>query len=454
MINFRDRKVGVLGLGNENIALVKFLVDRDAKVVICDQKEKGELGECYEKVKDLSVQFRLGPHYLDHLEDFTLVFRTPGLPYFNSKIQAARKADVEISSQTKLFFKLCPCPIIGITGTKGKGTTASLIYEILTRKSESRNSKSKKKYGKIYLGGNIGNPPISFLEQLTKDDIVILELSSFQLQDLDKSPHIAVVLDIKIDHLDIHKNEKEYVEAKRNIVRHQTRKDFAVINADYLTSADFAASSLAKVYWFSRRKSVDSGCFVLYGDIVLRTDDGEFPIVKTADIELRGEHNLENITAAITAAFLAGAKIDSIRSAIKEFKGLEHRLEFVREIGGVKFYNDSFSTTPDTTIAAIKSFDEPIILLLGGSEKKADYQHLTKTIAHKNIKLVIPIGKTAKRIIPGIGEIKSMAEAVKIASNKAKSGDVILLSPASASFDCFLNYKERGNIFKQEVSKL
>ena len=450
MINFKDQKVGVLGLGEENIALVEFLVKQDAKVVICDQKSREELGEYYRQVENLPVQFRLGPHYLDHLDDFKTVFRTPGLPYLNKKIQAAKKAGVEISSQTKLFFSLCPCPIIGITGTKGKGTTTSLIGEILKESGRRKTEDGRR----IYVGGNIGNPPIEFLDKLTKDDIVVLELSSFQLQDLAKSPHIAVVLDIRVDHLDVHQNEAEYVAAKRNLVKYQTKEDFAVVNADYLTSADFASSSLAQVYWFSRRKSVDLGTYLRDDELILRTESTDHPIIKTSDIQLRGEHNLENISAAITASFLAGADIEAIKSGVKEFKGLEHRLEFIRVKDGVKFYNDSFSTTPQTTIAALESFDEPIILLLGGSEKNADYQDLIKTIAQKKIKLIIPIGGTAKRIVPEIGETKSMQEALKIARKKAQSGDIVLLSPASASFDAFKNYKERGRIFKEEVLSL
>ena len=443
MINFKNQKVGILGLGEENTALVMFLVKQGAKVVICDQKSREELSEYYRQVENLPVQFRLGPHYLDALEDFKTVFRTPGLLYLEPKIQKAKENGVEISSQTKLFFNRCGSPIIGVTGTKGKGTTATLIEEIL--KESGRRS---------YLGGNIGNPPIKFLDKLTKDDIVVLELSSFQLQDLEKSPHIAVVLDIKVDHLDVHQSEDEYIEAKRNIVKHQTKDDFAVINADYLTSADFASLSLGQTYWFSRKKSVDLGAFVSQNKIILRTENQEEEIIDIGGIQLRGEHNLENISAAITASYLAGADIESIKVAVRDFKGLEHRLEFVRVKDGVKFYNDSFSTTPQTTIAALKSFDEPIILLLGGSEKNADYQDLIKTIVQKKVKLIIPIGSTAKRIVPEIGETKSMQEALKIAKEKASSGDIVLLSPASASFDAFKNYKERGRIFKEEVLSL
>jgi len=449
MIDFKDKKVGVLGLGEENTTLVKFLVKQDAKVVVCDQKEKGELGEHYDKIKDLPIQFRLGPHYLDHLEDFEVVFRTPGLPYLDKKIQKASLGGVEISSQTKLFFEHCPSPIIGVTGTKGKGTTTALIGEIL------KEDKS------CYIGGNIGNPPIGFIDKLRADDIVVLELSSFQLHDLEKSPHIAVVLDIKVDHLDYHKNEKEYIEAKKNIVRYQGKNDFAVINADYLTSFEFAALTGGEVFYFSRRKSVDQGAYVNNDKkIILRSALGDdIEIMAAEKTQLRGEHNLENILAAATVSYLAGAKIKAIKRALARFKGLEHRLEFIKEINGIRYYNDSFSTTPDTTIAAINSFTEPIILLLGGSEKNADYRHLGQVISNSSVKAIIAIGLTVQRIIKEvkkvkieiIGEIKSMPEAIKIARELGRPGDVVLLSPASASFDRFKNYKERGNIFKQVV---
>jgi len=450
MTNLKDKKVGVLGLGEENVHLVKFLVKNGAKVVICDKKEKGELGEYYQKIKDLPVQFRLGPHYLDHLEDFEIVFRTPGLPYLHGKIRQAIRAGVEISSQTKLFFECSPSPIIGVTGTKGKGTTTALIGEILKQDNKS-----------CYIGGNIGNPPIGFIDKLRADDIVVLELSSFQLHDLKKSPHIAVVLDIKVDHLDYHKNEKEYIEAKKNIVRYQGKNDFAVINADYLTGFEFAALTLGEVYYFSRRKSVDQGAYVNSDKkIILRSALGnDIEIIAADKVQLKGEHNLENISAAATAAYLAGAKINAIFEGIAQFKGLEHRLEFVKVINGVKFYNDSFSTTPDTTMAAINAFSEPVILLIGGSEKNADYRKLSQVISNSPVKAIIAIGLTASRILSGIKKvkietfaaIKTMSEAIRIAQELARPGDVILLSPASASFDRYKNYKERGSIFKQIV---
>ena len=449
MINYKDKKIGVLGLGEENVALVKYLVNQEAKVTVCDRKEKGELVEYLSQIKDFPIEYRLGSTYLDNLNDFEIIFRTPGLPYLNKKIQQAKLAGVEISSQIKLFFDRCPSPIVGVTGTKGKGTTASLIGEILKEDGKS-----------YYLGGNIGTPPIEFLEKLTKKDIVVLELSSFQLQDLQKSPHIAVILDINIDHLDYHENEREYVQAKQNIVRHQTKNDFAIINADYLTSFGFAALTDGEVYYFSRRKSIDQGSFIAGKEIILRNNFGQDdPIINLDKIQLRGFHNLENIAAAAVSSYLCGVKIISISKAISEFKGLEHRLEFVKEINGVKYYNDSFSTTPETTMAAINSFDEPIILLLGGSEKNANYRKLGQTISNSSVKTIIAIGLTATRIIKEtrkvkidiIEEIKLMPEAIKIARELARPGDVVLLSPASASFDRYKNYKERGNIFKQIV---
>lgn len=458
-LKFKDKRVGMLGLGEENVALVKFLCAQDIEVVVCDEKGKEGLGEYYEQIKDLPVEFRLGADYLDNLQDFKTIFRTPGLPYLNEKIQEAKNAGVEISSQIKLFFGLCPSPIVGVTGTKGKGTTATLISEILM--SENRKKKIENK--NVYLAGNIGTPPISFLEKLTANDIVVLELSSFQLQDLEKSPHIAVVLDIKEDHLNYHANREEYVKAKENIVAHQIDIDFAVINADYASSADFRNLTKAKIYWFSRKQEIEQGAYVKNNEFILKIDDEENPICKTSEVILKGEHNFENICAAITAAYLAGADLESIEKAVKNFKGLEHRLEFVKDVNGVKYYNDSFSTTPDTTIAAIKSFPEnPIILLVGGSEKNANFSELAKEIRENSVKTVISIGSTAERIIKEIGEspieiiseIKSMEEAVKLANEKSKKNDVVILSPASASFDHYKNYKERGEIFKKLVLEL
>lgn len=451
--NYENKKIGILGLGTENIALVKFLVGKNAHVTICDRKRAEDLEEYLNQIVDLDVDYRFGSDYLDNLKDFEIVFRTPGLPFLNEKIQKALKDGVEVSSEIRLFFQNSPSPILGVTGTKGKGTTATLIGEIL---------KVSNTYENVYLAGNIGNPPIEFLDKLTEKDLVVLELSSFQLQDLDISPHLAVVLNIDIDHLDYHLDRQEYITAKENIVKFQNENDIAVLNADYEVSADFSRKTKAKIYWFSKEKYVNQGCCVENGEIILSTDQ-DISILKTDEVMLRGIHNLENITAAIMASYLMGADISVIKNVVRNFKGLEHRLELFLEKDGIKFYNDSFSTTPETAIAAIKSFTEPIILIAGGSEKNADYSKLGEVISCSNIKTAILIGKTGPRIkkesmpkgtnekIKVIDTCQDLDQVIEKVKEEAKPGDVVLLSPASASFDWFSNYKERGNKFKEKI---
>jgi UDP-N-acetylmuramoylalanine--D-glutamate ligase len=502
-INFGDKKIGILGFGIENQALAKWLIKHGANLItICDKNPniKSQISRLephtasrVNKIQISNLKFQTGNNYLKNLTDFDIVFRTPGISPLTKELVDAKKNGVKISSQIKLFMDLCPAKTIGITGTKGKGTTSTLIYEIIKNNIPGKLQKDVRflhgaqASGKrlrptffnlprnIYLGGNIGNAPIEFLDKLTKKDLVVLELSSFQLQDIDKSPNIAVVLDVKEDHLDYHKNRREYIRAKENIVKFQKANDYTVVNLDYLTSFEFAAVSASdNNYYFSRRKSVDLGTYVEwmpkdrnahFGKLILRTPKRDYEIVKTYDITLRGEHNLENICAAITASYLAGANIESIKKVVPKFPGLEHRLEYAGEINGVKFYNDSFSTNPDTAIAAIKSFSEPIILIAGGSEKNANYSKLGKEIAKSSVKTLISIGDTGPKIIKAISykpyavskkikiieKLKNMKDIVKAARNEANSGDVVLLSPASASFGLFKNYKDRGNQFKKEV---
>jgi UDP-N-acetylmuramoylalanine--D-glutamate ligase len=461
-----SQHIGILGLGDENIALVNYLIKAGAdNITVCDQSGREELQANISKISTQrnNINFRLGESYLDKLENFDIIFRSPGLPYLNEKIQDAKNRGVIVSSAIKLFFDLSPSPIIGVTGTKGKGTTSTLISEILKCSDKLQKTNIERK---IFLAGNIGNSPLEFLDNLTSRDIVILELSSFQLQDMDISPHVAVVLDVKSDHLNYHKNQQEYISSKENIVKHQNPDDIAIINFDYATSQNFAKLTQAKKYWFSRKSKVDDGAYVLNGEVYLNISDETHLIAKASEITLRGNHNLENICASITAARLVGADIDSIQKTIKSFPGLEHRLEFIKEKNNIKFYNDSFSTTPDTAIAAIKSFTEPIILIAGGSEKNADYSELAKTIIDSNVKTAILIGQTGPRITKEIRNLKienrrmkiidtckNINEVICAVKTEMKDGDVVLLSPASASFDWFRSYKDRGVQFKRAVEK-
>ncbi|OGH48286.1 MAG: UDP-N-acetylmuramoylalanine--D-glutamate ligase [Candidatus Levybacteria bacterium RIFCSPLOWO2_01_FULL_39_10] len=435
MDKFKNKKIAVIGIGLEGKSSAEFLKKHGASVEIRDKTQ--------------------GEDYLKDLDKFDLIVRSPGVRIAELITHNSELITKKLTSQTKLFFELCPTKnIIGVTGTKGKGTTSSLIYEML--KADGRDA---------YLGGNIGVPPFDFLEKLTKDSWVVLELSSFQLLDLARSPHIAVFLMVTSEHLDYHKDVLEYISAKRNLLRFQTENDFAILNHDYPVSNESDIYGDGKVYYVSREREVEEGCFALGNQIVLRLKGNDVPLIDTRELFLRGDHNHENVCAASLAAYLAGVKAGTITQVLKSFKGLEHRLELVAEIAGVEYYNDSFSTTPETAIAAIKSFKNPEILILGGSSKNSNFEELGKIISSQdNIRTIIGIGEEwpqiKSKIKNNISDLmliegaSSMKQIVLAASKIAKPGDVVLLSPACASFGMFQNYKDRGKQFKKEVRKL
>ncbi|MFC1727776.1 UDP-N-acetylmuramoyl-L-alanine--D-glutamate ligase [Patescibacteria group bacterium] len=448
MVQFQGKKVAVLGLGLEGQDAARFLLEKKAKVTVFDQKSMSQLGKPFQEFKQKGIDFVLGKKCLAKLSGFEMIIRSPGFHRHLPAILAAEKKGAQISSVTKLFFDLCPGKIIGVTGTKGKGTTATLIHQILR--------KDKKQ---VSLAGNIGRPMLSLLPSLKSSSWVVLELSSFQLMDIDQSPHIGVVLFITREHLDYHLDVLEYTEAKSGIVRYQQKNDFAVLNADSPTSFSLAAKTKASVHYFSRQKKVN-GSYVINKSIYLK----DKLVGKTKNLKIRGQHNWENVCAASLASHLAGASLNSIKKAVFSFKGLEHRLELVRVIKQVLFFNDSFSTTPETTMAAIRSFNEPIVLIAGGSEKGSDYTQLGKEISCSTVKTLILIGEMAEKIHQKViksdfrGKVilgpKNMEKVVGLALKEARKGEVVLLSPGCASFDMFKNYKDRGNKFKQDVKAL
>jgi len=450
--DWQKKKVAVLGFGLEGLTSAKFLKNNGADVWILDRKQKENLDhKMITEAEQFGAQFILGKNYLDNLIDFDIIIRSPGVRRLLPEIVAAEKQGVIITSQTKLFFDLCPCPIIGVTGTKGKGTTSTLIYEMLIEAGQD-----------VYLGGNIGVAPLSFLDKLQSSSIVVLELSSFQLQDMTKSPHIAVMLMITSEHLDHHATLEEYVNAKRNILRFQTESDFAIINRDYPASNESDVETNGKVFYASRERETDNACFAFQGRVVVRRNGSDDEIIKTSEIALPGKHNFENVCAAVMAARLANVSTKHIIQVLKTFTGLPHRLELVKKVNGISYFDDSFSTTPETAIAAIESFDQPKILILGGSSKGSDFTQLGKVIRDSDsIKAIIGIGDEWEEIKASIGNLTSqvlliegagsMHQIVQAASKIAKSGDVVLLSPACASFDMFKDYKDRGEQFKKEV---
>lgn len=468
--DLRSKKIAILGLGIENLHLIKiFMKNKVNDITVCDRREREELEERIGELKK-NVKFKLGKNCFKDLERFDILFRSPGVPLLHKGIINARKKGVVVYSAIKLFFDLCPAKIIGVTGTKGKGTTSTLIYKIL--KADKKNT---------YLGGNIGKAPFEFFPSLTNKSIVVLELSSFQLEDLGKSPHISIITNISQEHLkaadpnnpNYHKNYSSYISAKKNILKYQKANDHTVLNLKDHRVKRLGNFSRAKIHYFGRDKlknnnSPSVNCFFSDDKIFIKTKNKEFPICKTSEVKLLGEHNLENITAAAMAAYLAGSSIKSLNSAITSFEGLEHRLEFVRDVDGIKYYDESFATTPHSAITAIRAFKDPIILILGGVDKGGDFIILAKEILKRNVKVVILIGKSAaklEKIILKAGKkgsklpklikgCKSMEEIIQTAKKEATGQDVVLLAPACASFDMFKNYKDRGDKFKEEVKKL
>ena len=445
-------KIGILGFGVEGRAVFDYLLEHGYdELTVCDVNV-----DLDETMPD-GVSVRLGPGYLDELEDFEVIFRSPGIRYYDPKIQAAIAAGVEVTSSTGFFMDQCPCPVIGVTGTKGKGTTATLIYEILKAAGK-----------KVYLAGNIGEPAIALLDELKGDGLVVLELSSFQLQDLSKSPHYAVLLNTTKDHLDYHVDRDEYLQAKESLLAHQLENHLAVLNKDYEYAQHYAPLVKGGLKWVSVQEKVKDGVYVEDGRIWY----GEEEICETGEVALIGSHNLENVMPAVVIAKELGVANGTIRSVVKEFAGLPHRLEFVEEKKGVKYYNDSFSTTPETSMAAVDSFDEPTVLIAGGYDKGLEYgDWALKILTKPSLKTVVLVGDTAEMMEEALEEgrkklgeaegsetdvlrAKDMKEAVEKAASAAEDGGVVVMSPASSSFDLYKNYKERGKKFMEEVRSL
>jgi UDP-N-acetylmuramoylalanine--D-glutamate ligase len=454
-IDWKGKKIAILGLGVEGVASLAFFADKGASLWVLERGQKEDIDQdLLAKAEESGAQFVFGKDYLQNLTNYNIIVRSPGVKRFTSELLEAEKQGVIVTSGTKLFFDFCPSKVIGVTGTKGKGTTSSLIYEMLKAAGKD-----------VYLGGNIGLPPLTFLNKLTPESWVVLELSSFQLQDLHKSPHIAIMLMVTSEHLDHHASIEEYIDAKRNILRFQKPEDIAILNRDYPASNESDIYTDGKIYLVSRERETDNACSAFGDTIRIRKNGSEIDVIKTSEILLPGKHNFENVSAAVMAANLAGVGLKHIVDVLKSFKGLEHRLELVREIDGVRYYDDSFSTAPETAIAAIEAFKEPKILIMGGSHKGSDFTELGKVLRDtESIKAIIGIGDEWEiikeqlgarldelQVIEGLTDMKSVVHA---AAKIAIKGDIVLLSPACASYGMFKNYKERGEQFQKAVELL
>lgn len=455
--DLKNKMVAVLGYGQEGKAVTNYLEKHGIKYVLFDQRplEQFEI-EAQEALKQKNNSFIFGPDCFKELSGFQVAFRSPGIKLNTPELVKFKDAGLVITSQTKFFFENCPAQIIGVTGTKGKGTTSTLIHQILELAGE-----------KSYLTGNIGQTQaFEILDDLKDSEKIVYELSSFQLQDLSLSPQIAIVLMVTSEHLDYHEGVAEYRTAKETITKYQSEKDIAIINQDFDASKVIGEKSPGKKIFFSTQAQLQEGCWLEDGFIKYSINGNTDSLIETSAVGLRGAHNLENLCAAAATTLAMGIDAETVRKVAKEFKGLEHRLEFVKNVGQVSYYNDSYSTTPETAIAGINSFTEPLICILGGSEKHSDFTELGRRIVlAKNIKKIILIGESAQRIKQAIleagldGHIFSegaldMEQIIEQAKLIAQPGDTVLLSPASASFDMFKNYKHRGEEFKRIVAKL
>ena len=449
--SLRHKTVAVIGIGVSNTPLLELLLAEGIRVTACDKRSREQMGEQAEHLEQLGCELHLGADYLKDL-DADVIFRTPGLRPDVPEIAACVDRGAVLTSEMEVFFEVCPCTIIAVTGSDGKTTTTTIIAELLKAAGK-----------RVWVGGNIGHPLLCEADGMLATDYAVLELSSFQLMTMKHSPHIAVVTNLAPNHLDVHRDMAEYVAAKENIFRHQSGQDVAVFNADNDITAEQSRRAPGRARLFSRQGEVADGVFLRGEDIVCRSGGHERVVMTTGDIKIPGVHNVENYMAAIAA--VDGLVPDEvIRRFAREFGGVEHRIELVRTYRGVRYYNDSIASSPSRTIAGLRSFHEKVILIAGGYDKHIPFDVLGPEIV-EHVKLLVLCGATADKIRaavenapgyqpgkPEILDVTPFTAAVEAARDRAQPGDVVTLSPACAAFDQFKNFAERGKFFKSIVN--
>ncbi|HTJ88417.1 MAG TPA: UDP-N-acetylmuramoyl-L-alanine--D-glutamate ligase [Terriglobales bacterium] len=448
-MDLNKKRVLVVGLGRSGVASALFLKSRGARVTVSDAKSEDQLPDEIPALLDQGIAVETGGHGERTFQNQDLIVVSPGVPVDSQALNQARALGAPVIGEIELACEFLPGRIVAITGSNGKTTTTTLIGEILAKSGV-----------KTLVGGNIGTPAISLVPEATAETAVVLEVSSFQLETIRSfHPAITVVLNVTPDHLDRHRTFAAYVNAKARIFENQTSDDFAVLNADDPTCVEMAARTRAQVFWFSRKNLVEKGAFVKDAQLIFRRDNSDFDIMPVAEVLLKGAHNVENVLASICAAALMGCDPVRIRDAVRQFKAVEHRLEFVATAQGVDYYNDSKATNVDATIKALESFPANVHLILGGKDKGSDYTLLNELLRER-VKCVYTIGAAAEKIesqIRGPKKVVSsgtIESAVRQASDSAVPGDIVLLAPACASFDQFQNYEHRGRVFKELVRAL
>jgi UDP-N-acetylmuramoylalanine--D-glutamate ligase len=446
-VDLNNKRVLVVGLGRSGVASALFLQSRGARVTVSDAKSEDQLRDEIPALLDQGIAVETGGHGERTFQNQDLIVVSPGVPVDAEPIAQAKALGQPVIGEVELASEFLAGKIVAITGSNGKTTTTTLTGEILAAGGL-----------KTLVGGNIGTAAILLVEKATSETVTVLEVSSFQLETIRTfRPKIAVVLNVTPDHLDRHRTFMAYVDAKARIFENQQTEDFAVLNADDATCAELAGRTRAQVFWFSRTKEVERGAYVREGKIVFQRDGSGVEVMPVGEIPLKGSHNLENVLAAICCGVLVGCESEKIRGAVRNFKAVEHRLEYVATIRGVEYYNDSKATNVDATIKALESFPSGVHLILGGKDKGSDYTVLNDLLRQR-VKRVYTIGAAAEKIQSQIaGEVASsgtLEGAVRQAAASAQPGDIVLLAPACASFDQFQNYEHRGRVFKELVRAL
>ncbi len=447
------KKIAMCGIGISNTPLILSFLKKGARVVACDRRTREQIGALADELEAAGAQLRCGENYLDNLE-VDIIFRTPGMSFHLPQLEEARSRGIAVTSEMEVFFDLCPATIFAVTGSDGKTTTTTLISKMLEAQGKT-----------VHVGGNIGKPLLPEIENIKAEDFVVVELSSFQLISMRKSPDVAVVTNVAPNHLDVHKDMDEYVEAKKNVLLHQNAFSRTVLNRDNDITEGFRGLVRGQSLGFSMERRLNNGAWLdTDGTLHMAYRGIDAPIINRSEVALIGDHNIANYLAAITAVW-GYVGVESICKVAREFKGVEHRMEPVRTLDGVTYYNDSIASSPSRTIAGLKAFDRKVILIAGGYDKKIPFEPMAPYVTEK-VKLLILCGDTAEKIEaavrgyseynnnPEIIRVKNVSEAVALAHERAQSGDIVTLSPACASFDAYPNFAARGKHFKELVNEL
>ncbi|MFR6018081.1 MAG: UDP-N-acetylmuramoyl-L-alanine--D-glutamate ligase [Paraclostridium sordellii] len=452
-MDLNNKIVLLVGMAKTGVSTIKKLDKLGAKIIVNDIKSKDQLKDIIKQIENLdSVEYILG-HHLEDISNIDLTIVSPGVPLDLPFIKKLQSENINIIGEVELAYKLSKNPtFVGITGTNGKTTTTSLVGEIFKKASKDS-----------YIVGNIGNPVIDTVDLTDENSFLITELSSFQLESIeDFKPRVSTIINITEDHLNRHHTMENYINAKANIFKNQDANDFCILNYDDEIVRELGNKTNAKVLYFSQKEKVSQGAYLDdNNNIVIKVNDKEIKLLNKDELSLPGNHNLENCMAAILMSYVLGIDLEIIKDTLKTFKSVEHRLEFVTDKDGIMFVNDSKGTNPDSTIKAITSYDKPIVLIAGGKDKQSDFTEMI-SYATKNVKAIVLLGETADKIeqtaklqgMNNIFRVSDMKEAVKTAYKLAQSGDVVLLSPACASWDMYPNFEARGLDFKENIYNL